>query len=130
MENEDGEVEEEGIRGGEEEEEEEEQKKKKKKYITLMILNECYIENRLHLFVRVNFLNQNKLQADSIYQIMYRKSIGGLFIGHNHVYCFRVNLVDLIAGGHLIKWRVRPWIAYNEKQREIGKTNGVFRRFL
>ena len=39
MENEDGEVEEEGIRGGEEEEEEEEQKKKKKKYITLMILN-------------------------------------------------------------------------------------------
>ena len=37
MENEDGEVEEEGIRGGEEEEEE--QKKKKKKYITLMILN-------------------------------------------------------------------------------------------
>ena len=31
MENEDGEVEEEGIRGGEEEEEEEEQKKKKKK---------------------------------------------------------------------------------------------------
>ena len=78
-----------------------------------MILNECYIENRLHLFVRVNFLNQNKLQADSIYQIMYRKSIGGLFIGHNHVYCFRVNLVDLIAGGHVIKWRVWPWIAYN-----------------
>ena len=128
MENEDGEVEEEGIRGGEEEDEEQ-KKKKRNIYYTYDSKWMLYWKSS-SFFVRVNLLNQNKLQADSIYQIMYRKSIGGLFIGHNHVYCFRVNLVDLIAGGHLIKWRVRPWIAYNEKQREIGKTNGVFRRFL
>ena len=54
-------------------------------------------------------------------------------IGHNHVYCFRVNFVDLIAGGHLIKWRVRPWMAYNtgrETERNREKTNDVLDGFF